>query len=355
MVALRGLRLIIAATLSIALSVTMTGCSQSPSESASSSSNGGLHLGKPAFQFDPKHVVALSLVKADPRSSDHWSARVARAQDNPKSFYDSDPWQIQSFSGGDILDHAANRGWILHFIDTLTTYRPETKLDISPDSKITPEVRANYGLNPPRYEIQWQVIDPETQKISSFELQIGNGTTPVHDSNPANSDSSDGESFAIFPPHTDIYRANGASMAMLDFLKNFTTLRQETLSPLDSDDVDEIHIEKPHTKPFYAQRDGDRWTDEKHHPIKADVAGFLDRVTHLRILQFVDDAAQAQMLKKSLASAHDHTVITFTDRYSHPVQLTFGKIKDVPVATVSTRGDAVFDLYPGSPEKLALH
>jgi hypothetical protein len=57
-------------------------------------------------------------------------------------------------------------------------------------------------------------------------------------------------------------------------------------------------------------------------------------------------------VKKHLATASGHTVITLTDRYSHPVQLTFAKIKDIPVATVSTRGDAVFDLYPGSLEKL---
>lgn len=322
----------------------MTGCTQSSSEGSSS-----VQLGKSPFLFDPKHVVELSIVKADPRSGDHWSARVERIQDNPKSFYDGDPWQIKSYSAGDILDHSANRTWILHFVDTLTTYRPDTKLDIS---NVTPDVRANYGLNPPHYEIQWQVMNPETQKLDSFELQIGNPTHLETDSSSAIGTAESGESFAIFPPSKDIYQANGASMEMLDYLKGFSTLRQETLSPLESDDVDEIRVIRAGAKPLYGQRDGDRWTDEKHRPLKTDMAAYLDRVTHLRILQFVDDPAQTQTLRKALASASGRTVITLTDRYSHPVQLTFAKLKDIPVAMVSTRGDAVFDLYPGSLEKL---
>jgi hypothetical protein len=325
--------------------VNMTGCTHSSENNSSTV----VQVGKSPFQFDSKHVVALSLVKADPQSGDHWSARVERVQENSKSFYDGDPWQIKSFSGGDILDHAANRTWILHFIDTLTTYRPDKLLDIS---NITPAVRANYGLNPPRYEIQWQVMNLETQKLDSYELQIGNPTTQSKTPDPTAE--GNGESFSIFPPSSDIYEANGASMAMLDFLKGFSTLRRETLSPIDSDDVDEIRVEKAGVKTLYAQRDGDKWTDEKHHPVKADVTSFLDRVTHLRILQFIDDTAQAQTLKKSLASPSGRTVITLTDRYSHPVQLTFAKVDALPVATVNTRSDAVFALFPGSLEKLSL-
>ena len=64
-------------------------------------------------------------------------------------------------------------------------------------------------------------------------------------------------------------------MSMLDFLKGFSTLRRETLSPIDSDDVDEIRVEKAGVKTLYAQREGDKWTDEKHRPVKADVAAFL--------------------------------------------------------------------------------
>ena len=131
----------------LAVGAAMSGCTHSSENNSSTVASPVIQVGKSPFHFDSKHVVALSLVKADPQSGDHWSARVERVQEYSKSFYDSDPWQIQSFSGGDILDRAANRTWILHFIDTLTTYRPDTKLDIS---NITPAVRSNYGLNPPR-------------------------------------------------------------------------------------------------------------------------------------------------------------------------------------------------------------
>jgi hypothetical protein len=320
----------------LAFAGLLAGCTHSSNEAGPPA----IQIGKPAFAFDAKQTFVLNLAKADPKSGDHWSTRVERVVENPASsatptFHDSDSWRIKTYSESSTLqDRRANRGWIVHLLDTLTTFRANSKLDVQNPSS---EVKARFGLYPPRYVIQWQALDAGTHQPRTFEIRIGSPVDPER--------APYGESFGILPPSPDIYRVNGATMAMLEYLKNFSGLRQEVLSTLESDDVDELELKQNARKLLYAQREGDRWTDEKHHRVKANAAALLDRITHLRIARFIDDPIEAAARSRILAKPL-YTVI-LKDRYSHPVELRFGKAPGgVVIASESLRPNAVFEMYP---------
>lgn len=311
-----------------------TACSR-PTESTQSIPTGG---GRPAYAFDLSHAVSLTIAKADPTTGEHWIARVERNPEAPATFHELDPWMIRSYSAAENLpDRLANRNYILHLIDTLQTFHANAIVNGDPSV----DARASYGLTPPRYALQWEVRDGQVTK--NFAIEIGNVTDPKAEMAK--------ESYGTFPPAHSIYRVDGAAIAMLDYLKNFATLRHEVLSPVTSDDIDEIEIVRGKKKVFYAQREGDVWTNEKHRPWKKDVAGFLDRITHLRIQAFIDLEEETTPLLQEL-SKHPLVEITLKDRLGNPTVFIFAKKKNRELAEVSNRGKAVFVLFPTALKKL---
>jgi hypothetical protein len=290
-------------------------------------------VGKPAYSFDWKKTNSLTIAKADPATGDHWMARVGRIQEKPESFFENDPWEIQAYSENTVLsDRLANRILIEHFLDTLSTFRAETAVDADESSD---KVRSSYGLNPPRYSIQWQAWDLPSQKMRTYQVEISPETTTQ----------AGHETYGSFPPSRKIYKVEGATIPMLGYIKDFLTLRQSQLSPLSSDDVDEIVVEGGGGK-LYAQRDGDRWADEKHHPWKKEFGPFLDRLTHLRIKNFIDSENEAVPLKQKIERSTTMKV-TVKDRYGKPTVFRFARMADHRVvADVSSRGQAVFELFP---------
>jgi hypothetical protein len=329
-------------TVKILLSVSLIALSSCTHDKLDKSEDSAeIPLGKPAYSFDGKRANALTIAKADPATGDHWMARVTRIQEKPESFFDNDPWLIQAYSENTSLeDQLANRILILHLLDTLSTFRATAVVNADESSD---SVRSSFGLNPPRYAIQWQAWDKTGQKLKTYQTEIGN---PV-DLKQGN------ETYGTFPPSRKIYKVDGAAIAMLDYVKDFLSLRQSQLSPLTSDDVDEIVIENGCGKKLlYAQRDGDRWTNQNHKLWKKDVAGFLERMTHLRIKTFIDSQTQSDPLRNRLTSASQLKVI-LKDRYGKPTTFRFAQTADHQViADVSSRGKAVFDLFPEALDHL---
>jgi hypothetical protein len=314
------------------LMTTSIGCTREkaapPSQAPALGSSGD---SRPAFAFDWKHAQALTLSKFDPKSGDHWMARVERQQEKPQTFFENDPWLIQAYSGNDALpDRLANRNYILHLLDTLGTFHTTGTTELTPQDA---------GLTPPRYALEWKAWNEATGESQTFQVQIGSPTDPAH---PANE-----ESYGIFPPSQKVVKVDGAAVAMLDYLKSFSELRQDSLSPLTSDDVDEIEIDKGARKIFYAQREGERWTNEVHKPWKENVGAFLDRITHLRIAKFLDSDAEITRARGELGKFLLEKII-LKDRAGNPTVLRFAQVAKRPLADVSTRGSAVFELYPGA-------
>ena len=324
----------------LSVGVSLAACTSKPS-AESQQAISAITLDRPVFHFDYKRATSLTIAKSDPASGDHWEARFERQQDNAAAFYDGDPWVIRSYSeNGSLPDRLANRTLILHLLDTLSTLHPIERASDGAGEN----VRASYGLTPPRYALRWEVREPEEKQPKSFQVEIGGLVNSGSDS--------DRVAYGVFPPDTTIYKLDGAALPMLEYVKKFSVIRQETLSPLSSDDVDEIEIRQNGAKTFYAQRDGDLWSDAHHHPWKKrDVQGFLDRITHLRIENFVDAGAEAAPLRTVL-ERKSVTEITLIDRYSKPTKLRLARQGERALAEISSRPGAVFVLYPGALSKL---
>jgi hypothetical protein len=165
-------------------------------------------------------------------------------------------------------------------------------------------------------------------------------------------------SFGGVPGKTFVVQ--GALLEMLDHVKSFQALRLPTVMTISSDDVDEfefVSLSKSGAKPkFYAQRENGGWTDAKHHAIQKDLDSFLDQLTHLRILRFIDDAAETKKTESLLTRSSPNIIrqsLTFKDRHGNATVLKFYLVSGGKVyATFSTRKQnsgsalAIFEVYP---------
>jgi hypothetical protein len=309
----RYLKLAVVVPLISGLSL-MTGCTRQSTETPPQDlSVAAVTLGKPVFQFDPAQTISLNIAKADPISGETWSARVEKSPSDLR-------WRIASYSGDSQLsDRFANGGWIEHFLETLTTFRP--------DSVLSETDSGHYGFSPPRYSLEWRIQNPGTHQTSTYELRVG---APVDFEK-----SPDGEAFTMFPTHEEIYQAGGAALVMLRYLKSFSSLRLETLSTLGSTDVTEIEVKGPGKKTFHSKSNGGKWAG-------ASTSALVDFITHLRIQSFIDHETTHEAFLPSVT-------IRLTDRYAHVTTLFFD---EQDRAKNSDRGDMSFKLYPGSVSKL---
>jgi hypothetical protein len=312
-----------------------------------------------ALQFDYKNTSELLIAKSDPLNGDRWAARIQR--DGIPSLDNEDLWTIQmgpdSIAAG---DHKAHGTFILHLLDTIRSLQvKEAQVSGSPES---------FGLASPLFILRWKVSEPRTATTNTstapgtvrakvfkeYELRLGG---PVK--------GSDGSfqgmyaSFGGVPGR--VFIVQGAMLKMLDMITSFQVLRLPTVLTISSDDVDELEIKKPAAHgSFYAQRENGKWADAKHQPIAKEIDAFLDQITHLRILKFVDDPAELKKLDTTLASTPVTTLI-FKDRHGGPTTLKIYSLSggQKVYATFSTRkrpnGNAksqseaplaIFEIYP---------
>jgi hypothetical protein len=304
------------------------------------------------LQFDYKNTAELLIAKSDLANGDRWAARIQR--DGIPSPANEDLWTIQmgpdSIAAGDRKAHGT---FILHLLDTIRSLQvKEAPVSGSPES---------FGLASPLFILRWRVSEPRTsagnaptppgtvraQVFKEYEIRLGG---PVK--------GSDGNfqglyaSFGGLPGKTFIVQ--GALLRMLDMITSFQTLRLPTVLTISSDDVDEMEIQKPASKKkFYAQRESGKWTDAKHQPIRGDVDAFLDQLTHLRILKFMDDPRELKKLDATFAHSPAYT-LTFKDRHGNPTTLKLYTLSggQKAFATFSTRKRqspnslAIFEVYP---------
>jgi hypothetical protein len=312
-----------------------------------------------ALQFDYKNTSELLIAKSDPATGDRWAARISR--DGIPSVENEELWTIQM--GPDSLgvgDRKAHGGFILHLLDTIRSLQvKETPVSGTPES---------FGLANPLYILRWKVSEPRSSNAASttpgavhaqvfkqYEIRLG---SPVK----AEDGSFQGlyASFGGLPGKTFVVQ--GAMLKMLDMITSFQALRLPTVATITSDDVDELEVKRPNKKQaFYAQRESSKWVDAKHQPISTlDVDGFLDQATHLRVLRFMDDAAELKKADAEIAHA-PATVLTFKDRHGAATVLKLYPLSggQKVYATFSTRKRqsttpngaksaelAVFEVYP---------
>ncbi len=287
------------------LSVAFILCCSAACTHSESPNSAEFRAGQVPFQFETKKVTSIEIAKADRKTGDSWTAKFQRNNDGE--------WEVASGPGGsNLLDRKAHSTLIDHLLDTLKTLRVT-----APAPKGPPE---SFELSPPHFAIRW----------SGNEMRLGAGK------------------FVAIGP--SIYEMEGAALKMIELIESFQTLRQQTwLSPLTSDDVDEIELYRGKKKYFYAQRDGSVWTDQKHKPVRQDVAFFLDQLTHTRIEEFVDTPQLSARLVQSIRKAPTQHII-FKDRNGRTTEADLKwEVVDASeklYGTTSSRPGSAFRIFP---------
>lgn len=275
--------------------------------SSQNTKEGIIREGQSPFAFDTKKIMTFEIAKADPKTGDAWSAQFDR---NPDGI-----WEVASGpGGGHLIDRKAHSQLIDHLLDTLRTLRVTHLAPKGP-----PE---SFELIPPRFALRW----------GGHELRLGSGQ------------------FASIG--STVYEVEGAALKMLDYIDSFQSLREQTLlSPITSDDIDEVELSQGGKKYFYAQREGTVWTDVHHKPVKPDMSFFLDQLTHARIQEFVDQPETSAQLAASVRK-NPLVQITLKDRLGHATQAywkweTMEGTKKL-FSTSSLRPSAVFRIFDGA-------
>jgi hypothetical protein len=267
-------------------------------------------IGTRPFQFDPKQVSELMITKFDPNTGDRWTATFKQTGND---------WEIVSGPNNIILsDRKANSTFILHLLDAIRTLKIESNAPLGS--------LASLQLSPPRFGIRWNTPQGE------FQFRLGSALK-----NPS--------SAYLTLDGTQPLQAQGSAIQMFDMIKSFQFLRKHTWTTVSSDDIDEIKIfqrGKPH---FYAQREGDLWTDQKHHPLKKNVSDLLEKITNAQPLELVDHPEQVSGIKMLFSSDSSYQA-DLIDRKGKTTSLKLQKSKDRLYGLSSDRPSIAFVLEP---------
>lgn len=262
----------------------------------------------------------IEIIRAEPSRGETWTVKLVKNGPEPTD------WAISGHSAGvELLDRRAHGTFLEHLMSTLRT------LQVTGDAARGPI--ESYGLLPPAFAIRWNGGElrvgspgPEAfERFAEFRLDGKIGSTPA------------------------IYRVKGSALEMLQHLESFTSVRQAVLvSPLTSDEVDELEVSKTgRNGKFYAQREGDVWTDRRHKPVRKDIDAFLETLTHARIQEFVDDRVAAEEIARKVPKSPLYS-ITLNDRKGKPTRIDLGWSvaggEEHLYATVSSRPGA-FRVY----------
>lgn len=297
----------------IALSQCILGCvkKEEAPEKPSGPERGAL------FSFDYGSIDSLLLVKNDPGSSDHFSARLKKISVTPLK------WEIVSDpDSGSLLDRTADDTFIAHLLDTLTTLHVIKKLPENTPAE-------NMGLAPPRFAIGFEL--PEQK----HELLLGQETD-----NPKGSYAK-----------TDVYSSNfivdGAAVGMFGYLKSFDVLRKKTVFTFSIDEVDVVHINQKRY-----ERMNTSWIDSQKR-INSNLDSFLEALSHLQIQKYIDDVKTNQDLKDKVTSKPDYE-FKFEGRKFAQEKMFVKKIGHDLFAFITNRPKGVFQLFSESENHFKL-
>jgi hypothetical protein len=266
----------------------------------------------------------LTLAKSDPQTGDHWlaifqpkEARFRRRASPPPWEFISGPISTPISALGDLklIDRDADETFISHLLDSLAALKIEA---LAPRGTLE-----SFGLNPPRFALQWKLPD------RAFELQVGDSPHL-------------GKSYLILEGQR-IYIGSGSAIRLLELIESFDSLRKKEWSDLRPDDVDEISIYKLGNLLFYAQREGDRWTDQKHRPVLAGshLSETLEEVIRHRPLQLMDDPGERARIQRHIQSK-PFIETRLTDRLGKTTSLTLGKDSGKLYGISSARPHLIF-------------
>jgi hypothetical protein len=321
-------------------------------KSAANSPNGeaaALVAGKPLFEFAPERVTELSIQKNDPYTGDRWAATLVPMPSETSEVR----WVFRSSGERSLGDSKADGKLILHLLDTLSTLRFAEKAPEGPRSG-TPASLASHGMDPPLFALRWKVprLDGDATALES-ELWIGSVAA-----RPTNSpDNQSGfarivqrEGMRLEPAPVVI--ASGAAIQMLGILTGFEVLRDRRLVAVPLDDVDEMSFrvgvlaDAPASGPpsFFAQRVNSAWGDAKNQPFPEERNRLVEDFAHLRIREFIDDAAKAQEFSARARSTPGLEAV-LKDRKNRPTTVLVTRMNQDWVAFASDRPGGVFLLH----------
>lgn len=304
----------IALVLGCAALCGITACQSSvaPSQrSLTEKKNLNLQPGRIAFDFDPKKVIEITLAKTDPATGENWIGTFSNQ--NLIWTISSAPAELAP------IDRIANDTFINHLLDTLASLRLlENPMKGPPESM---------GLSPARFSLKWRTATAE------FKFLLG---TPL-DHNPA-------RRFIKLEDSPPLI-ASGSTLAMLDQIRSFDFLRKRTWTLLNADEVDEIELLRGGKSFFYAQREGDLWTDRAHQPIhkraKVDVDALLTQLTGTSVDHFIDDTQKKNLIERT-AFRRDYSEARLTDRLGKVTILKAAELGGIAYGINSTRPDGLF-------------
>lgn len=263
-------------------------------------------LGTRPFQFNSKDVTELTLVKSDPATGDHWFTSLQKEQDH---------WKITSSPLENQIDRQADEIFVEHFIDELRSIQVDS---FAPHGSL-----ASLGLAPPYFAVRWKTAQ------QNWEIHIGSALPNL-------------SRYCTFD-RTQPLIMTGNALQMLDLIESYSRLRKKTWTLLAPDDLDEIQLFHRSKPMFYAQREGDQWTDRQHHRIKKDLNGLLQNLVQARITQFVDDPETSKRVLEQIQEAPDYEA-RLSDRHGKTAKLQIRLLDTKVYGFNSTRQSSVFQL-----------
>lgn len=298
-----------------------------------------IQLGKPLFSFDFENVQELEMINFDSEKK-AWNARVKKLG-NKKG-----RWVIaMGFNGNDFdqeghpismngLDNFADGALISHLLDNLSTLST---------SELAPQGPLNtMGLNPPQTHLKWHTSEKE------FEILLGD--SPTKDPSISR--------YALIPEFSrdQAYVVQGSALKILQYFKNFESVRRSIITNWTTDDVDEVTFTVNARNSLYAQRNADHWTDKNNKWLSSDVTAKLDEITHLRAKQIQDIPIQTHEIQSQLMKFEKQAIFKalFKDRHGNENLIRVALIDGSLKAWCQDRPGAFFVLHDEAKKILTL-
>ncbi|MBC7693310.1 MAG: DUF4340 domain-containing protein [Methylotenera sp.] len=286
-----------------------------------------LKLNAPLFSFSHEQARELNLIKNDPASGDHWTARIINSGSAEKP-----DWKIAS-SSMDLIDVRADGPYIVHLLDTLRTLQA---FELAPEGPLS-----SFGLTTPLFALRWLAPNSNGQ-MTENEIHLGDSNLKA------------GGIYACLPArsgavsHPQVFLVRGAALEMLTHLARFEALRLRKLVTFETAELDSIALKGPGIQ-WSVLRAKDTWQEAPSRRALHDPVNFqrrLEGLTHLRILRFIDDARENTALKKAFEETKvSRAFFTLRQNGSQPITLKVRQNQGKTHAWISTRPDATFEVY----------
>ena len=134
----------------------------------------------------------------------------------------------------------------------------------------------------------------------------------------------------------------------LDHLKNFDVIRHRKIWTWSIDDVTQFEVYQGPRKTFFAQRQSGEWADGKNRLYEGIVQDWLDRLMHLVVFKFNDNATESAAIFKKLSIMPAYRVI-LKDRNRQTRSMAMGLDNGIWWGLEDSRTQAVFRMDADTP------